>query len=553
MLNNQSGLDRVRSCVLILLLATVCGCGSSTDDFVFNTANQAAVATVANNDTFQALGNTPLTVDASQSVLTNDTGANVAVTSNTNPSNGTLAFNQANGTFVYTPNPGFRGPTDSFTYTLNGDGGTSQATVTINFGGFVVYVDSSAAGPGDGSFGSRFTTLAQAQAGSQANDTIFLFNGNGAAYGGGIVLANGQSLIGELSGFSFENQPRIDVVAGVGTRPTITNAAGNGIVLADSNTVTGLAVDNVAGHGIFGNANNSGTLTDIRVSNTTTDGLHLDSSTGTFTLSNINIDTCGEQGVEVRGNGGGTFNFDQLNVVNATIQGLLCEALDNGTLAITNSRIETCGNDGMRVNNGNNVTVSVLGTVITDVNNTCFSVTPDNGGTFNITLGGTGTGQAVELSNPGDGSIFCRGNAATNTFRLINTTMTPGARNANALGAFIPINGTHTLNLLLQGCTFNVPGNVSFQIALSATSNANVRMDGNTFNNNNGGFGLISNNGAGTVCYVAQNNTFTNAPFVDSNGAGSTFNIEPQVNNTPAITEGTGVTQVPAGTCPAIP
>ncbi|HEX4017001.1 MAG TPA: Ig-like domain-containing protein [Frankiaceae bacterium] len=47
-------------------------------------------------------------------VLHNDHGA-TAVTRHTNPANGALTVN-ADGTFSYTPNPGFTG-TDSFTYT----------------------------------------------------------------------------------------------------------------------------------------------------------------------------------------------------------------------------------------------------------------------------------------------------------------------------------------------------------------------------------------------------------------------------------------------------
>ncbi|HKE93534.1 MAG TPA: Ig-like domain-containing protein, partial [Povalibacter sp.] len=48
------------------------------------------------------------------SVLFNDFGA-TAVVSNTQPAHGTLKIN-ADGSFAYTPNPGFKGR-DSFTYT----------------------------------------------------------------------------------------------------------------------------------------------------------------------------------------------------------------------------------------------------------------------------------------------------------------------------------------------------------------------------------------------------------------------------------------------------
>ena len=66
-------------------------------------------------------------------LATNDTpsgdGGNVW-SKTTNPGNGTVVVNP-DGTYVYTPNPGFTG-TDTFTYTItDADGDTSTATVTI--------------------------------------------------------------------------------------------------------------------------------------------------------------------------------------------------------------------------------------------------------------------------------------------------------------------------------------------------------------------------------------------------------------------------------------
>ncbi len=530
-----------------------CGSDSGVEEGAFLLTTTPGAPTVANGDTFTALGNTPLNVVVAQSVLVNDTGDNATITDNTVPANGTLNFNRNDGTFVYTPTAGFRGPTDTFTYTLSGSNGTSVATVTINFGTFVVYVDNSAAGPGDGSFGNRFTTLAQAQANSQVGDTIFVFNGTGAAYGGGITLANNQSLVGEVSGFNFENQPRIETVVGVGPRPTITNGAGNGVTLADGNTVQGLAINNVQGSAIAGTGNNGGTVSDVTINTTTVEGIVLTNSTGTFSFNNVTANAAAGRGVELAGNGGGTFNFDNLTITNAGFQGFRCSSLDNGTVNLRNSRIETTGNDGMRVASGDNVTVNVTGTTITDVNNTCFSATADTGGVFNITLGGDGAGNANTLTNPGDGCVFYRGNANTSTFRIINTSFASGARNANATGVFLPITGTHQLNYMFRDNQVAMGNAASHQLLLGNATGANVRFTGNTFTNNHGGFGTISNNSSGTVCAVMTGNTFTNTPFVDSNGVGSTFNIEPQVNNNPAITEGTNVTQVGAGTCPPFP
>jgi VCBS repeat-containing protein len=82
----------------------------------------------AKNDNFTGLFNKPLHVTIS--VLTNDMGNVLTVTSNTNPSHGTLIIN-SDGTFTYTPNANFSG-VDTFTYTATDSvGRTASATVTI--------------------------------------------------------------------------------------------------------------------------------------------------------------------------------------------------------------------------------------------------------------------------------------------------------------------------------------------------------------------------------------------------------------------------------------
>ncbi|WP_188375416.1 Ig-like domain-containing protein, partial [Winogradskyella haliclonae] len=87
--------------------------------------------TVANDDAY----NGEVDNDITGNVTDNDNdpeGDNFTVTANTDPANGTLVINP-DGTFTYTPNPGFTG-TDSFTYTITDDNGnpaSDTATVYI--------------------------------------------------------------------------------------------------------------------------------------------------------------------------------------------------------------------------------------------------------------------------------------------------------------------------------------------------------------------------------------------------------------------------------------
>ena len=110
---------------------------SGTDSFTYTTTDAAghtAVATVslgigsaALPDTASTPANTPL---AGASVLANDLGTGLVVTSSTPPSHGTLSMHP-DGTYTYTPAAGYSGP-DTFTYTTtDASGQTATATVTL--------------------------------------------------------------------------------------------------------------------------------------------------------------------------------------------------------------------------------------------------------------------------------------------------------------------------------------------------------------------------------------------------------------------------------------
>lgn len=84
------------------------------------------------DDTYSTVQDTALTV-ASNGVVSNDLicATDGLVISTSSPSHGTLAnFDDGDGGFKYTPDPGFTG-TDSFTYVLEDVEGSPTATVTI--------------------------------------------------------------------------------------------------------------------------------------------------------------------------------------------------------------------------------------------------------------------------------------------------------------------------------------------------------------------------------------------------------------------------------------
>jgi VCBS repeat-containing protein len=98
------------------------------------TVNAVDDLPIAVDDTYSVDEDTILTVDAGSGVLSNDDiggdGGTLAVTSNTNTSEGTLSLN-SDGGLTYTPNANFNG-TDSFSYTIeNAGGNVATANVTI--------------------------------------------------------------------------------------------------------------------------------------------------------------------------------------------------------------------------------------------------------------------------------------------------------------------------------------------------------------------------------------------------------------------------------------
>ncbi|MHC5797936.1 Ig-like domain-containing protein [Lacisediminihabitans sp. FW035] len=107
---------------------------TGTDSFTYTLTADGGTSTATVNITVTPLAvddayTTPAGTAAALAVLANDKGTNKTAAKLTNPANGTLVL-AADGTGSYTPNAGFSG-TDSFTYTLTGDGGSAVATVTI--------------------------------------------------------------------------------------------------------------------------------------------------------------------------------------------------------------------------------------------------------------------------------------------------------------------------------------------------------------------------------------------------------------------------------------
>ncbi len=107
---------------------------SNNDGAACKNADSPFDLPVANNDSYSVTSDTTLDVSAS-GVLANDVGTGLSAILDTGPAHGALTLN-ADGSFSYTPTPGFSG-TDTFTYFAEDQFGRDSAlpatvTITVN-------------------------------------------------------------------------------------------------------------------------------------------------------------------------------------------------------------------------------------------------------------------------------------------------------------------------------------------------------------------------------------------------------------------------------------
>ena len=241
------------------------GMDTSAATVITITVNPNNLPPVANDDTFEAAVHTRFEVGTTTpapghkiagSVLTSgtpdsdpDAGTMLVVTGTSNLTAGAVLNMNADGTFTLIPPPNTTSGSVTFDYTISDQHPTFPLTdtgmVTINLFDPVWYVKNDHPGPSQGTSENPFQTLAEAEAASAANHKIFVFTGDGTTTGqdAGILLKNGQSLIGERSDLVLDvNGTMSTIVTGSGMATSAPRITASGIVvtLADDNLVRGL-------------------------------------------------------------------------------------------------------------------------------------------------------------------------------------------------------------------------------------------------------------------------------------------------------------------------
>jgi hypothetical protein len=308
---------------------------------------------------------------------------------------------ESDGNFSYTPAVGFSG-TDNFDYVITDDGpdnvlgnaddltGAGRVTITVTTQR-VWYVKNDAAPSGVGRSSDPFDTLLEAQTASAANDTIYVFTGNGTTSGqnAGITLKSGQRLLGNGVALtvpvSVNGGPNPTTLRTAGTHPLIAHTAGNGVsVTTASADATNVEIRglNIAGGGAGNNA--------IDFTTSSTFG-------GSVEIANNVISAAPLEGVDINGGGSGTLTVSiHDNTVTATGNGI--------------DIVRTAGNLNITAFDDNNVNgatggigINVVGTgasILFDANLGTASFDAVSGGGTTIGQSGNGVGTSgLVLSN----------------------------------------------------------------------------------------------------------------------------------------------------------
>ena len=432
-------------------------------------AGAAQTTPLARNDSYTAVGNVRIQVNAAGGLLANDYGVPaptaVVVPSGVSAQGGNVTV-AADGSFTYDPPAGYEGA-DTFTYTATNANGADTATVTITVSGMIWFINNNpgaCASACDGRLTHPFTTLAAFNAinnGSgnnpAANDNIFIYE-SGTGYAGPVTLLNGQKLIGQdatstlatLTGLTppSYSDPLPAMNSGNGTIVNIISS-GNGVVLGQNNQLYGFTAGNATGIAITGS--NFGTLlvNDVKI-NTTGAGLSL--TTGSFGATAIFGSIISSGGAN-----------------NVTLVGV------GGTGALGSGALSGATGNAFNVDGGGG-TVSYSGTI----NNTAarsVNVVNKNGGTVTLSGTVTGTGTGVNLnSNTGATISFTGGGMNLSTGANAAFTATGGGT-VSVTGANNVLAATSGSALVVQNTTIGAAGLTFRSISSNGGSNTGIILD----------------------------------------------------------------------------
>jgi hypothetical protein len=396
--------------------------------------------------------------------------------------NGVITEGAVDGTFIYTPNVGFAGLSDTFTYTLtDGNGVTNTGTVTINLSNVVWYVNSAGAN-GDGRSHNPFNALNNATTPSLTNQMIYVHTG-GATTPGNIALDANQTLHGQGATFSL---PGTGLMILGGTRPTLSgtvtlanntavtavNFAPSGIPAMTASAVTGpIAIDQVnitGGTNALSLTNVTGavTVTNANFTNTSAAELLISGGTGAVTInSNVVISSNAGRSIDIQSRTGGIVTFS--GPITDTGQGIFLNANTGSTINFTGGlALSTTTNPAFTATGGGTVSATQNNTTII---NTITTTTGTAVNVANTTIGSSGLTFRSISANGGANGIMLNA-TGSGPFSVVGVGTTAGSggtiQNTTTRGAsFIGVS-----NITLRNMNFTNAATADFPAAPTGLS-----------------------------------------------------------------------------------
>ena len=477
----------------------------------------AVVQTTATGPHVTLTGNSLIANDTDEDVTFPHTLSAVAETVSST-GGGSVQIN-SDGSFVYTPGVGDKNQDDTFTYHVTDGSLTSAGTATIHIDNFLVwYVDnSSAAATHDGRSSSPLLGLSGLNGAGGSGDSdgpgdyIFLYYGTGASYGSGIPLEANQSLWGEKQGLTVDGDT---LVAAGANAPTITNASGVGVGLANGSDVEGLNISGTSGDAVNGSAVTTsmvGTTTAVNISNAGGDGVDLSgAATGNISVAAPIADSAGLNaavagrsggtvafsgalsdsaagtggGVSLSSNTGATINFTG-GVAASTTTSPAFSATGGGTVNVTGAN-NTLATTTATALNIANTTIGASGLTFKKIDSSGGSSTgvildtTGSSGSLSVTGSGTaGSGGTIANKTGGDGSN------TTGVGIYLNSTMSPSFARMQ-LNDFqnFAIRGTSVNGFTLSDSTINGSNGTSTALDEASVAIDNLTGSGSITNDN---------------------------------------------------------------------
>jgi hypothetical protein len=369
------------------------------------------------------------------------------------------------------------------------------------------HVVSSAAPGGDGSINNPFNTISAAQLAGR--EIVFVHAGSSfTGPNASIVLNPGDRLFGDGGGVQhFIQVPELGALLlpqGAGNLPVLSGSVGDSVVLANNTIFSGFSINGAGGNAIVGNALQNVTLSNVAIGTPTLDGLQLNNTAGSVSITNIGIANSGGSGINLQGGTGAIQFLGSTNVSGAGGPAVLIQNLASaGYVSFAGLGIDHRQNVGLQIL-GSAGTVNVSGTagISNESGSTAAALDIENSsGSFNFsTVNVTGA-----KTSAATGAVNLQNDTGTTSFSTLNI----GSQSGTALLA----SSAGTLNV--NPATNNV-ANLSQGGVITAANGAAVDIQNTILNAN---FNSISSNNAPVAAISLQNTTGLFSVFGNGSGA----------------------------------